>query len=164
MLNTRLVLYRQRHPAAPPAARRIELDLELSKTTSRVGEPLEVVLRIRSVGSEPAPVNTRFAVNSAHAPDAYRELVFDVHGPDGKLLPFTLKVRIGQPGAEHVKSLAPGERLENRQDLTRYFDLSTPGEYRVSALYESAPVLGGDGRPASTERLYGRELAFERTP
>lgn len=162
MLRTRLALYRQRHPSAPPEPRALALELEVNHPRSRTGEPLKLALTLRNTGSVPVFVNSRLALNSSHAPDAMREVVIDVHGPDGQLRPFSFKLKIGPADRNQVQALAPGASLHKDYELEGAFDLSTPGEYRLSALYASAPLADPNGAPVWTELIYGKEVRFTR--
>jgi hypothetical protein len=97
-------------------------------------------------------VNGRLAVNSRWAPEPMREVVFTVVGPSGKPLRFGAKIRIGHPRPEHFRTLAPGESVETTCRLDRYFSLTEPGRYSVSAAYASTQDPG-DGRTAWKGRV-----------
>lgn len=118
-----------------------------------MGEPLKITVNLKSTGSAPVVVSSRLALNSRDAPDPMREIVFDVKGPDGALLPFNAKLKIGGASPEQTKKLGPGESVSHEYDLPFFFDLGKPGEYRVSALYSSAPLARPDGEQVWTELI-----------
>lgn len=164
MLRTRLRLYTERHADAPRDPRKLELVLAVDPPSSKRTAPLKLVLTLKNAGDAPVVVNQRLALNSPHVPDSMREVVLDVHGPDGKLRPYQLKMKMGAPEARHVRTLSPRESLSNEYELHSGWDLSTPGEYRVRALYESAPVANATGEPVWTVAVFSEELRFSRQP
>ena len=164
MLRSRLALYATRYPDAPREPRALKLELRVDQARSPKNQGLKLAAKLTNVGTAPVLVNSRLALNSAHAPDPMRELVVDLHGPDGELRPFLLKLKIGAPEGKHVQSLAPGQSLEKQYDLDTHFDLSTPGDYRAGALYSSAPVADANGNPVWTELVYSHDVRFMREP
>jgi len=162
MLRVRLSLYTDRYPDAPKDPRALALRLAAPRPSSGVGEPMQVELTLASTGTAPVVVNSRLALNTVHAPRPFREVVFEMRGPGGALLPFLSKVRIGKPEPQHVTELAPGQSLERRYDLAPHFDLEAPGSYAVRAFYSSAPVADTLGRPAFSPQIASEWIPFER--
>jgi len=162
VLSNRLALYVERHPDAPAEPRRLSLRLTVPQRPTRAGEPMRVELGLENTGTAPVTVNGRMALNTVHAPDAYREVVFEIRRPDGALLPFLPKLRIGAATAADLVELAPGASLRRSYELSTSFGLDVPGSYGIRALYASAPVADLAGRPAWTASLGTAWMPFER--
>lgn len=164
MLRVRLGLYAERYTDAPREPRSLGLEVAVDQPTSAPNAPLKLVVTLKNTGSVPVLVNKRLALNSPHAPDPMREIVIDVHGPDGELRPYQYKMKMGRPDASHVQTLPPQQSVTHEYELHSGYDLSKPGEYRVSALYESAPVANAAGEPVWTVAVFSKEIRFTRKP
>jgi len=115
----------------------LELTLDFNQTKFAPGEPINGVVRLRNVGPEPIPVNGRLAINTPYAPEEMRDIAFTVSGPAGANLDFQIKVNVGEPAESDFKTLQPGEVIEKRYDLARYYELVQPGTYSVRAEYQN---------------------------
>jgi hypothetical protein len=164
MLRIRLDLYRKKHRDAPAEPRKLVLEIALDKKKSKPTEPLELTLTLKSTGSAPVLVNSRLALNHRDAPDAMREIVLDVNGPDGKPRAFQVKLKIGSASANQVRELKPSESIQSKYGLDKYFDLAAKGDYTVTGFYSSAPLADTQGRPVWTESVTSEELRFTREP
>jgi hypothetical protein len=147
---------------APPVPRKLTLTLHVPTAPSSVGAALSVELTLSNGGREPLVVNGRLAENNPHAPGPYREVSFELEGPDGKPLSFGPKIRIGAPQPSDARELAPGASIQRNYDLARLYDLKKPGSYRVRAFYASAPLVDARERPVQTEQLESAWVTFTR--
>ena len=115
----------------------LELTLTLNQDTFGPREPILGQLRLRNGGSEAVKVNGRLAINTPYAPEEMRDIAFAVSDPAGVVLDFQLKVNVGEPADDEFKTLQPGEVIERRFDLARYYDLGRPGVYSVRVEYQN---------------------------
>jgi hypothetical protein len=146
----------------PPKTSKLTLTLRVSTAPSAVGAALSAELTLANTGPEPVVVNGRLAENTPHAPDPYREVTFELEGPDGKPLSFGPKIRIGAPQPSDAREIAPGASIKHSYDLARLYDLKKPGNYRVRAFYASAPLIDARERPVWTEQVEAAWVTFTR--
>jgi hypothetical protein len=136
------------------------LVLRLAIAASSVGAPVEVTLRVENVSSDPLLVNSRLALHAAHAPAPFREISFEIEGPDGKARPFTSRVNRRHANESDLKELAPGASLEERYEISRYYDLGATGTYRLRAVYSTSPISDVSGRPVWSGTARSEPAAF----
>ncbi|MFO0578850.1 MAG: hypothetical protein U1A78_33015 [Polyangia bacterium] len=129
------------------------LTLTMDPAVVARGGDVTAQLVLRNGGSASLWVNQRLLVNTEHAPAEAREVTLEVTGPDGKKLPFLEKIRAGAAEAKHFKELKPGAEKGIKLELSRYFDFSQPGTYRVTAVYQdgnkAAPKVPAGAAPLS---------------
>ena len=84
-------------------------------------------------------VNRRFYINSENSPPEEREIFLRVTGPDGKQLPFRTEYDTGLPKSDSFVLLEAQAEVtaERKKNLKAYFNLKTPGEYTVVAIYQN---------------------------
>ena len=68
----------------------MELVLTLNTQIARVNDALMATLTLRNDSEAAVLVNTRLVVNRAGAPAGFRDVSFNVTGPDGEALPLAV--------------------------------------------------------------------------
>jgi hypothetical protein len=122
-------------PGARAEERRTRLTVVLRPSElpwTRPDEP-EVEVVYRNSSDFPVRFNARSAANS-EGPKGYRELSFDIRGPDAKRLDFECRVRIGRAGPIDYVVLSPKSDLVVRTSLECY-TLGRSGSFRVSVRF-----------------------------
>jgi hypothetical protein len=110
-----------------------------SKEKIFAGEPVHVLFLTKNVGAKPF----------AGTVESYTLFVFKISvlGPDGKPAPLTAygqqQMDISGEGSKATNKLAPGEEKTSGLLLSRFFDMTRQGEYKVS--FSRVWVKGGDG-------------------
>ncbi|MBL8096443.1 MAG: hypothetical protein JNL73_19850 [Anaerolineales bacterium] len=125
----------------------MELVLTLNTQIARVNDALMATLTLRNDSEAAVLVNTRLVVNRAGAPAGFRDVSFNVTGPDGEALPLAVKVNVGAPQPQHFQLLGPGESATRTVELHRLFALRKAGDYAIAAVYR-AETDPADGRTA----------------
>jgi len=98
-------------------------------------------------------VNARFLVN--YHVYSEHEVVFYITRPDGTEARFLPVVFAGSPERRFFETLTAGGSAERTVDLRTWFDLSTPGTYRVFAGYWNRYEPGWQGQ------VYSAATSFE---
>jgi len=124
----------------------LELTLEAKVASISLDESVLVRVILRNIGSAPITVNSRMLLNHPTAPDAAREIDMAISGPTNYINLKRFHVNAGPASPNHFVVLQPEESVECHYDLTQYFSLHVPGEYKIVARYTNR----------SQESIYGK--------
>ena len=101
-------------------------------------DPIYISLKLTNESNKGIYINKRFFVNSEDSSQG--EIYLSVISPPGEKLPCVIPSRnIGLPKTDYFMNLEPGQEVssEREVDIKNYFDFSTPGEYKISAIYQN---------------------------
>lgn len=135
------------------AEKGMQLSIILDKEEYAKSDPISANFNLKNTGKAPIYVNKRCQIASKESPKEDREIYLTVIGPDGQELPYKAQpYKIGLPKSDYFVSLNQGEETtsEHKINLKGFFEINTPGEYKVTAVYQNA---------------YGKEIgldAFEK--
>jgi hypothetical protein len=120
---------------------KLELAVRVQQETSRVDDPVTLIVRLRNLGEKGIVVNRRLLLNVPEAPPGYGELFVETEGPPGYANITHFDVRTGAAQASDFAELAPGAHVGRAYVLTDYESLHLPGRYSVTVTYhnETAP-------------------------
>lgn len=126
----------------------LQLYLSFDKNEYKTNEPIYMNFKLKNKGNKPVYVNKRFYVNSKDSKPGDREVYLRITGPSGEKLPCKASYDTGFPKMDYFVLLKPKEEItsERKKNLKAYFDLKTPGEYKVIAIYQNiyGPEIGVD--------------------
>jgi hypothetical protein len=119
---------------------KVKLVLVMEKEEYRLSEPIELQFKLVNADTEPVFVNTRFKAGTPSAEAGQRELVVEVRQADGREVPSKIRdYPTGLPKTEDFHQLEPGGEFlhEKKWNLKDVFEITQPGIYRVTAIYEN---------------------------
>ena len=130
------------------SASALQLSVFFDKDEYKTNEPIYINFKLKNTGNKPIYVNKRLYVNSESSKPQYREVYLRITGPTGEKLPCKASHETGFPKTDYFVLLEPKEELtpERKKNLKAYFDLNTPGKYKVIAIYQNVygPEIGID--------------------
>ena len=114
----------------------IKVEAESLKERYKTGEDIVIRVYLFSYGDDPLWVNARMALNR---PSGVGEMSFHIVDPSGKDIPFRARVRIGAAKRDEFAFLHPWHCVGRQYDLEPNFefDMSQPGQYRLTAEYRN---------------------------
>jgi hypothetical protein len=133
----------------PPASRSdsVTIHLSLPKGSYAIGENPIVVMAVQNISSNEVCFSTDPYLRQIHVAgkngeppktEFHRRLTGEFHPGDGPEL---------MPGPVDCRPIAPGSVDSLKYDLTRFYDLSKPGDYSVYLeIYDPAGPKDGSGR------------------
>ncbi len=110
------------------------LEIELAHASMVVGEAPLLTIRLRNTSAGRLWVNTRFGVNSESAVPDFRDVWFDIVGPDGRRLNFDCQVKGRLATASDYRIVQPGDWVGTVDSLS-CFKIGLPGTYRIAVKY-----------------------------
>ncbi len=127
----------------------LQFSISFDKDEYKTKDPIYVNFELKNKGSKPVYVNKRFYVSSEDSDLKDREVFFQIKGPSGEKLPYKASYYgTGFPKTDYFVLLGPKEGTisERKKNLKAYFDLSVPGIYKVTAVYQNmyGPEIGID--------------------
>ena len=126
----------------------LQFYLSFDKNEYKTNEPIYINFKLRNKGNKPVYVNKRFYVNSKDSKPEDREVYLRITSPSGEKLLCKASYDTGFPKTDYFVLLKPKEEItsERKKNLKAYFDLKTPGEYKVIAIYQNiyGPEIGVD--------------------
>ena len=126
----------------------LELIVFFDKDEYKTNEPIYINFKLKNTGDKAVYVNKRFYINSESSEPQDREVFLRIIGASGEKLPPKTGYDTGFPKTDYFVLLKPKEEVisERKKNLKAYFDLKTPGEYKVTAIYQN---------------IYGQEIGLE---
>lgn len=140
----------------------LELTLVAKAQKTAIDEALLVEVILHNKGSEPTTINGRLLFNSVHAPDYAKEITIEIVGPPDYFSLIKFHVNAGPPQPEHFVELKPNEIIRKTFELTKYFSMHVPGEYRLVATYTNTSDLRVYGRKTWTGKLTSNTVTVKR--
>ncbi len=137
----------------------LNLTLSLHRGSYAPGETVTGKVILKNDGPAAQVVNSRLGLNSAVAPQPFREIGFIISDPAGAEVVFTSKVNRGFPAAENFKALNPGETIEREYQIDKYYPLAQPGSYTIQAIYQNQSDPQ-DGRVAWKGEIQSNTVSF----
>lgn len=105
------------------------------KKEYRIGESIQCTLLLANTGEDVLVVNKRLLVN--YDATFSHEVLFQISGPDGKILEFIPIIKAGLPGPEDFITLPSSEFIMKIYELSRYYSFDKKGHYNIQAIYEN---------------------------
>ncbi len=122
------------------------LSYRLSAESSyRAGQPVEIIFTLDNVSED-----TLYILKWYTPLEGLKGNIFKVMLDSGEIRYRGPMVKRGQPDQDDYIRLGPGEATENRIDLSRGYNLSTPGRYSVAFTRQISDVIK---TPAKVPRL-----------
>lgn len=107
-----------------------------ASTVFNVGEEIRSFLFVRNTGPTALTLNSRMNINDVQNPDS--TTAFQIIGPAGEIIPFQGLIREALPFPADFREIENGQIIHKFLDLNEgFYDLSTPGEYSVQAIYKN---------------------------
>jgi hypothetical protein len=114
-------------------AQNLVFTIKLNKTDYNKGEPVTCSMMLKNTGKTNLVVNNRFLVNVPAGP---HDISFQLTDPDMNTVPFTSKIKAAFESRDYIV-LAPGKTESATYVLSKRFDLSKTGSYKLTAYYEN---------------------------
>lgn len=114
--------------------------ISFDKKEYELKDPININFELKNNGSESIYVNKRFYVGEEGSDPGNKEVSFQVKRDSGEKLIYKASPRtIGFPKTDYFVLLEPKQSVssERKKNLSAYFDLKTPGKYKVTATYQN---------------------------
>lgn len=149
-------------PYPSAAAVNLKFSIVLDKSEYQPNEPINVTFKLENNGKQSVYINKRFYLSSEAMPKEDREVYLIVISPLGEKLPCKFSYETGLPKSDYFELVMPNKEAisEWPRNLGGYFDLTEPGEYKVTGIYRNAfgPELGLD---VFKEKLVSSSVLFK---
>ena len=119
--------------AGHASAQDLVFTIKLNKTNSKKGEPVTCTMMLKNISKNNLVVNNRFLVNVPAGP---HDISFQLIDPDMNPVPFAAKIKAAFESKDYIL-LAPGKTESATYLLSKRFDLSKSGSYKLTAYYEN---------------------------
>lgn len=114
-------------------AQELVFTIKLNKTNYKKGEPVTCTMMLKNISKNNLVVNNRFLVNVPAGP---HDISFQIIGPDMNPVPFAAKIKAAFESTDYIL-LASGKTESATYLLSKRFDLSKTGSYKLTAYYEN---------------------------
>ena len=118
----------------PSKQKQASLSFSLAQESHSKG-PVIATVTLKNESNHHLWFNARMLLNTEHAPEPFRELWMEVHGPDGNRLSFDCKIKAGRTKRDQYRVLHVGAQASFVVPLDCY-DLSRQGVYRLVLHYQ----------------------------
>lgn len=149
-------------PYSSAAGVNLKFSIILDKAEYQLNEPINATFKLENEGEQQVYINKRFYLSSEAVPNEEREVYLIVISPKEEKLPCKFSYETGLPKSDYFELLFPGKDVfsEFPRNLSGYFDLTEPGEYKFTAVYQN--VFGQElGLDVFKEKLVSNPVLFK---